>query len=109
MLEKNVAFTTCIFSSFHSQIIFYEDRNFHGQYYECTSDCPELNTHFSHCNSVRVESGAWVLYERPNFLGYQYVLTKGEYPDYQRWMGYNDSIRSCRSIRNVSSAMYERL
>ncbi|KAM9850985.1 gamma-crystallin B-like [Aulostomus maculatus] len=84
------------------KIIFYEDRNFQGQYYECNSDCPELNTHFSHCNSVRVESGAWVLYERPNYLGYQYILTRGEYPDYQRWMGYNDSIRSCRFIRNTS-------
>ncbi|GLD56611.1 gamma-crystallin B-like protein [Lates japonicus] len=75
------------------KIVFYEDRNFQGRYYECNSDCPELNTHFSHCNSVRVENGAWVLYERPNYLGYQYILTRGEYPDYQHWMGYNDSIR----------------
>lgn len=87
---------------FYPQIIFYEDKNFQGRYYECNSDCPELNTHFSHCNSVRVESGAWVLYERPNYLGYQYILTRGEYPDYQRWMGYNDSIRSCRIVRYVS-------
>lgn len=85
------------------QIVFYEDKNFQGRYYECNSDCPELNTHFSRCNSVRVESGAWVLYERPNYLGYQYILTMGEYPDYHRWMGYNDSVRSCRLIRNVSS------
>lgn len=85
------------------QIVFYEDKNFQGRYFECNSDCPELNTYFSHCNSVRVESGAWVLYERPNYLGYQYILTRGEYPDYQCWMGYNDSIRSCRIIRNVSS------
>lgn len=84
------------------QIVFYEDKNFQGHYFECNSNCPELNTHFSRCNSVQVQSGAWVLYERPNYLGYQYVLTKGEYPDYQRWMGYNDSVRSCRIIRNVS-------
>uniref|UniRef100_A0A665WFU2 Gamma-crystallin M2-like n=1 Tax=Echeneis naucrates TaxID=173247 RepID=A0A665WFU2_ECHNA len=84
------------------RIVFFEDRNFQGRYYECSSDCPELNTHFSRCNSIRVESGSWVLFERPNYLGYQYVLTRGEYPDYQRWMGYNDSIRSCRLIRNVS-------
>ncbi|XP_040913197.1 gamma-crystallin B-like [Toxotes jaculatrix] len=94
------------------KIVFYEDRNFQGRYYECNSDCPELNTHFSRCNSVRVESGAWVLYERPNYLGYQYILTRGEYPDYQRWMGYNDSIRSCRLIRNTSGVfrirIYER-
>lgn len=88
------------------QIVFYEDKNFQGQYFESNSDCPELNTHFSRCNSVRVESGAWVLYERPNYLGYQYILTKGEYPDYQRWMGYNDSIRSCRIIRHVSQTFH---
>uniref|UniRef100_A0A665WG57 Gamma-crystallin M2-like n=1 Tax=Echeneis naucrates TaxID=173247 RepID=A0A665WG57_ECHNA len=93
-------------------IVFFEDRNFQGRYYECSSDCPELNTHFSRCNSIRVESGSWVLFERPNYLGYQYVLTRGEYPDYQRWMGYNDSIRSCRLIRNTSNVfkirIYER-
>nr|XP_046259466.1 gamma-crystallin M2-like [Scatophagus argus] len=94
------------------QIVFYEDKNFQGRYYECSTDCPELNTHFSHCNSIRVENGAWVLYERPNYLGYQYILTMGEYPDYQKWMGYNDSIRSCRIIRNISGVyrirVYER-
>ncbi|XP_042351080.1 crystallin, gamma S3 [Plectropomus leopardus] len=94
------------------KIMFYEDRNFQGRYYECTSDCPELNAHISRCNSVRVESGAWVLYERPNYLGYQYILTRGEYSDYQRWMGYNDSIRSCRIVRSGSGVfrirVYER-
>ncbi|XP_028289527.1 gamma-crystallin B-like [Parambassis ranga] len=94
------------------KIVFYEDRNFQGRLYECSADCPELNAHFSHCNSVRVENGAWVLYERPNYLGHQYILTRGEYPDYQRWMGFNDSIRSCRIIRNTSGAfrlrVYER-
>ncbi|XP_022071177.1 gamma-crystallin B-like [Acanthochromis polyacanthus] len=94
------------------KIIFYEDRNFQGRYYECNSDCPELNAHFSRCNSVRVESGAWVLYERPNYMGYQYILTRGDYPDYQRWMGFNDSVRSCRMIRNTSGMwrvrVYER-
>lgn len=88
------------------QIVFYEEKNFQGHSFECNSDCPELNTHFSRCNSVRVESGAWVLYERPNYLGYQYILTKGEYPDYQRWMGYNDTVRSCRIIRNVSQKFF---
>ncbi|XP_036401151.1 crystallin, gamma S3 isoform X1 [Megalops cyprinoides] len=84
------------------QIIFYEDRNFQGRAYECSSDCPELSSHFSRCNSVRVESGAWVLYERPNYMGHQYILTRGEYPEYQRWMGFNETIRSCRLIRTGS-------
>ena len=49
-----------------------------------------------------VEGGGWVLYERANYMGYQYILAPGEYPDYQRWMGFNDCIRSCRLIKNVS-------
>lgn len=56
------------------QIVFYEDRDLQGRYYACNSDCLELNTHFSRCNSVHVQSRAWVLHERPNYLGYQYVL-----------------------------------
>ncbi|TWW81896.1 Gamma-crystallin M2 [Takifugu flavidus] len=79
-------------------IIFYEDRNFQGRHYECSSDCPEMQNHFSRCNSIRVESGCWVAYEKPNYGGYQYMLHKGEYPDYQRWAGFNDCIRSCRMV-----------
>ncbi|XP_076841536.1 gamma-crystallin M2-like [Brachyhypopomus gauderio] len=81
-----------------SKIIFYADKNFKGHSYECDTDCPDLHTHLNRCNSIKVESGYWVLYERPGFSGYQYVLTKGEYPEYQRWMGFNDTICSCRAI-----------
>ncbi|XP_049905514.1 gamma-crystallin B-like, partial [Epinephelus moara] len=94
------------------QIVFYEENNFEGRFYECTADCPELNAHISRCNSIRVDNGAWVLFERPNYLGYQYILTKGEYANYQRWMGYNDSIRSCRIVPHGTGAfrvrVYER-
>ncbi|XP_061765829.1 crystallin, gamma MX, like 2 [Nerophis ophidion] len=80
------------------KIIFYEDRNFKGRHYECKSDCPEMQNYFSRCNSIRVESGCWVAYEKPNYGGYQYMLHKGDYPDYQRWAGFNDCIRSCRMV-----------
>ncbi|XP_020864388.2 gamma-crystallin B [Phascolarctos cinereus] len=43
-----------------------------------------------------------MIYERPNYLGHQYYLRRGEYPDYQQWMGFNDSIRSCRIIPQYS-------
>lgn len=89
----------CFFSL---QIIFYEDKNFQGRSYECETDCPDMQSHFARCNSIRVDSGCWVLYEKPNYTGYQYVLTRGEYPEYQHWMGYNDSIRSCRTFTYVS-------
>ncbi|KAK2856937.1 hypothetical protein Q5P01_005672 [Channa striata] len=85
------------------KIFFYEDKNFQGRYYECSSDCPELSSHFSRCNSIRVEGGAWVIYERPQYMGYQYVLMRGEYPNYQSWNGFNDTVRSCRLIRHPST------
>ncbi|KAM9305938.1 uncharacterized protein PAF06_014547 [Gastrophryne carolinensis] len=78
------------------RIIFYEDRNFEGRSYECSSECPDLSSYFRRCNSIRVENGNWILYEHPNYRGHQYFLHRGEYPDFQQWMGYNDSIRSCR-------------
>ncbi|XP_062908657.1 gamma-crystallin S-1-like [Mobula hypostoma] len=94
-------------------VIFYEDRNFQGRHYECSSDCADLSPYFSRCNSIRVDSDWWVLYERPNYMGYQYVLSRGEYPDYQRWMGFNDCVRSCRSYPyhrggNYRIRIYER-
>ncbi|KAM3862271.1 gamma-crystallin M2-like [Diretmus argenteus] len=89
------------------KIAFFEDKNFQGQSYECSSDCADLHSFFSRCNSIRVESGCWVLYERPNYTGYQYILTPGEYPDHLQWMGFNDSIRSCRSIKNVFGSSWK--
>lgn len=84
------------------QIIFYEDKNFQGRFYECSSDCSDLHSYFSRCNSIKVENGNWMLYEFPNYKGHQYFLRKGEYPDFQQWMGFNDSIRSCRLTPQVS-------
>ncbi|XP_041057403.1 gamma-crystallin S-1-like isoform X1 [Carcharodon carcharias] len=90
-----------------SRIIFYEDKNFQGQCYECSTDCSDLHSFFSRCNSIRVESGCWVLYEKASYTGYQYILTRGEYPDYQHWNGYNDSIKSCRLIRHATGGLYK--
>uniref|UniRef100_A0A8C6TIA4 Beta/gamma crystallin 'Greek key' domain-containing protein n=1 Tax=Neogobius melanostomus TaxID=47308 RepID=A0A8C6TIA4_9GOBI len=83
------------------QIVFFEDTNFEGQSYVCNADCPDLHSFLNSCNSIKVESGCWVLYERPNYGGYQYVLSPGEYPEHQQWMGFNNNINSCRSIKNV--------
>ncbi|KAJ1186760.1 hypothetical protein NDU88_003541 [Pleurodeles waltl] len=81
------------------KIVFYEDRNFQGRSHECSNDAPNLQSHLGRCNSIQVENGWWMIYEYPNYKGYQYYLNKGDYPDYQRWMGYNDSVRSCRMIQ----------
>nr|XP_005889056.1 PREDICTED: gamma-crystallin F-like [Bos mutus] len=101
-------------SSSHGEvgkITFYEDRGFQGRHYECSSDHSNLQPYFSRCNSIRVDSGCWMIYEQPNFQGPQYFLRRGDYPDYQQWMGLNDSIRSCRLIPHTGShrlRIYER-
>ncbi|XP_008489247.1 gamma-crystallin S [Calypte anna] len=81
-----------------TKVTFYEDKNFLGRCYECDGDCPDFHTHLSCCNSIRVDGGTWVAYERPNFAGNMYVLTHGEYPDYHHWMGLNDRLGSCKSV-----------
>ncbi|XP_048390296.1 gamma-crystallin M2-like [Stegostoma tigrinum] len=97
-----------------SKIIFYEDRNFQGRHYECSSDCADLSPYFSCCNSTCVESDCdwWVLYEKPNYMGYQYVLTRGEYPDHQRWMGFKNNIWSYQTYPYIRGSyrmrIYER-
>nr|XP_025857824.1 gamma-crystallin A [Vulpes vulpes] len=93
------------------KITFYEDRGFQGRCYECSSDCPNLQPYFSRCNSIRVDSGCWMLYERPNYQGHQYFLRRGDYPDYQQWLGLSDAVRSCQAIPYTSShriRLYER-
>ncbi|XP_038570071.1 gamma-crystallin M3-like [Micropterus salmoides] len=85
------------------RIIFYEDRNFQGRSYECSSDCADIHVHMNRCNSCRVDNGCFMVYDRANFMGNQVFLRRGEYPDFQRMgsmmgMGMMDNIRSCRMI-----------
>ncbi|MCI4394200.1 hypothetical protein PGIGA_G00166030 [Pangasianodon gigas] len=80
------------------KIIFYEDRNFMGRSWESSGDCPNMSAYLNRCYSCRVESGCWMVYDRPNFMGNQYFLRKGEYNDYIGTWGMNGWIRSCRWI-----------
>lgn len=86
----------------HVQIIFYEGKNFSGCHFECSNDCADLMCFLKHCNSIRVESGSFMIYEKPNYNGNQYYLRKGDYPDFHHWMGVNDSVKSCHLIPMVS-------
>ncbi|XP_074822995.1 gamma-crystallin B-like [Natator depressus] len=79
------------------KIILFEDRNFQGRSVECSSDRPDLQSQLSRCNSVRVENGCFMLYERPNFQGQQFFLKRGDYADMQS-EGFSTSIKSCRMI-----------
>ncbi|XP_040004387.1 gamma-crystallin M3-like [Xiphias gladius] len=80
------------------RIIFYEERNFQGRSYECVSDCSDMTSVLSRCQSCRVESGCFMVYDRPNFMGNQYIMRRGEYADSLSIMGMRDCIRSCRMI-----------
>lgn len=84
------------------EIIFYEGRNFQGRHWECSSDCMDTFRHIRCCNSIRVSGGHWVAYEKPHYMGYQYILGPGEYPDFHTWMGFNNCIRSCQMFSPVS-------
>ncbi|XP_032804578.1 gamma-crystallin S-like [Petromyzon marinus] len=88
------------------KIIFFEERDFKGRRFESSQDCMNMASNLSRCNSIRVEGGAWVIYERPDHKGNMYIMEPGEYPEYQRWMGYNDHIGSCRSIRGQNSSNF---
>lgn len=91
------------------QITFYEEKNFQGRSYECSTDCSDIHMHLNRCNSCRVDNGCFVVYDRPNFLGNQVFLRRGDYPDLQRMgsltgtmgMAMMDNIRSCRMIPMV--------
>ncbi|XP_034006922.1 gamma-crystallin M1-like isoform X2 [Trematomus bernacchii] len=89
------------------RITFYEEKNFQGRSYETSNDCPELTSYLSRCNSCRVESGLFMVYEKPNFMGQQMLVRRGEYPDNQRLMGMtmSDCIRSSRMIPTVGLSM----
>ncbi|XP_074550518.1 gamma-crystallin M2-like [Halichoeres trimaculatus] len=95
------------------KIIFYEERNFSGRHIECSHDNPDLTCALNRCNSIRVESGSFMIYEKPNFCGNQYFLKMGEYRDFYQWTGVNDSISSCRHICGMPGSfnmrLYERI
>ncbi|XP_043942223.1 gamma-crystallin S-like isoform X2 [Protopterus annectens] len=84
------------------KITFFEESKFQGKKYECSVDCTDFRGLFLRCNSIKVEDGAWVIYERPNFGGCMYVLEKGEYPDFKHWKGMDGHISSCRQIRPIT-------
>ncbi|KAM3870184.1 gamma-crystallin M2-like [Diretmus argenteus] len=81
-----------------SRIVFYEDRNFQGRSYECSSDCADMSSYLSRCHSCRVERGCFMFYDRTNYMGNQYFMKRGEYSDYMSMMGMSDCVRSCRMI-----------
>lgn len=69
------------------------------------SDCANLHSMFDHCRSIRVESGMFMIYDRPGYAGNQYFMRRGEYSDYMGMTGMNDCVRSCRMIPSVRTSV----
>lgn len=90
------------FSTF-SQIVFFEGKCFMGRRLVVFGDSENFQDRgfMNKVNSIRVESGAWVCFDHPDFKGQQYMLEKGEYPDFQRWNAHNDHMGSCKPIKMV--------
>lgn len=86
------------------QITLYEGTHFTGRKLEVFGDCDNFQDRgfLNRVNSIRVESGAWVCFDHPDFRGQQFVLERGEYPDFFRWNGHNDHVGSCRPVGMVS-------
>ncbi|XP_016316384.1 beta-crystallin S-1-like isoform X1 [Sinocyclocheilus anshuiensis] len=80
------------------KIIFYENKIFEGHQYECSGDCADILCYLGCCNSIMVESGCFMIYEQPYYKGQQFLVRKGEYPDFESWLGKNDCVCSCREI-----------
>ncbi|KAL6463999.1 hypothetical protein MHYP_G00283900 [Metynnis hypsauchen] len=78
-----------------------------GRSYECSSNCSDMSSYLSRCHSCRVESGCWMVYYRPNYIGSQYFIRRGEYNDYMSMWGMSDWIRSCRMIPMTERSSHE--
>ncbi|MBN3294498.1 CRGN protein, partial [Polypterus senegalus] len=88
-------------SAKENQIVFYEGKCFTGRKLEVYGDCDNFQDRgfMNRVNSIRVESGAWICFDHPDFRGQQYILERGEYPDFHRWNSHNDHMGSCRPVR----------
>ncbi|XP_016143965.1 beta-crystallin S-1-like [Sinocyclocheilus grahami] len=89
------------------KIIFYEDKNFEGHQYECSGDCSDMLCYLNRCNSIMVESGCFMIYEQPHYKGQQFLVHKGEYPDFKSWLGKNDCVCSCCEIPKTQGSSHE--
>ncbi|XP_048471780.1 gamma-crystallin N [Rhincodon typus] len=88
-------------SQYSGKIIFYEGKCFTGRKLEVCGDCDNFQDRgfLNRVNSIRVESSAWICYDHPDFKGHQYILERGEYPDFYRWNAHNDHMASCRPVK----------
>ncbi|XP_038606389.1 beta-crystallin A2 [Tachyglossus aculeatus] len=88
-----------------ARLTLWEEEGFQGRRYELIGDCPSMQEHsgFRRVRSVKVESGAWVGFEHPDFQGQQFILERGDYPCWLAWSGssgyHTDKLLSFRLLQ----------
>ncbi|XP_078539590.1 gamma-crystallin A-like [Lissotriton helveticus] len=92
----------------NGRVTLYDQRNFSGRRLDLNGDCPHLHEkNFpERCNSVHVDSGAWIGYEDQNYRGRQHLwdmYDAGDYPSSDRWCSSSDQIASVRSLKQDQS------
>ncbi|KAL6081713.1 hypothetical protein STEG23_005620 [Scotinomys teguina] len=95
-------------SAKENQITLYEGKHFTGRKLEVFGDCDNFQDRgfMNRVNSIRVESGAWICFDHPDFRGQQFILEHGDYPEFFRWNGHNDHMGSCRPVGMASPRPY---
>ncbi|XP_069077668.1 gamma-crystallin-2-like [Pleurodeles waltl] len=89
-----------------TQIIFYEEKNFRGRSYECSSECADLGSFFSRCNSIRHHGSYRIrVYEREDFGGHMMEFSD-DCPHVYEHFCYND-IHSC-NVQDGHWIFYEK-
>ncbi|KAM4771038.1 beta/gamma crystallin domain-containing protein 1 [Rhinophrynus dorsalis] len=96
---------------YEPKIIIYEKVLFEGRCVELDKEVlklgdleyPEVSEEeavlpFTNIGSIRVLSGLWVGYEKPEFEGHQYLLEEGDYEMWNQWGGYDGLLQSLRPI-----------
>ncbi|XP_004467789.1 beta-crystallin A2 [Dasypus novemcinctus] len=82
----------------------WDEENFQGRCCRLLSDCASVSERggLSRVRSVKVENGAWVGFEYPDFQGQQFILEKGDYPHWSAWSGsgghHSDQLLSFRPV-----------
>ncbi|KAF3851966.1 hypothetical protein F7725_005321 [Dissostichus mawsoni] len=70
------------------KVTVFEREHFQGKCIEFTSECCNIhNCGLDNIRSIRVESGAWVGFEHHDFQGQQFILERGEYPNWEAYSG----------------------
>ena len=67
----------------------WDEEDFQGRRCRLLSDCANVCERgaLRRVRSVKVENGAWVAFEYPDFQGQQFILEKGDYPCWSAWSG----------------------